>query len=107
MSVKTLYLCHSCEAPDVEDRNVQAYRDAQSMDQTFPLLCYSSIAQPFATSYPHNARTLNSNGLFDTAYILFSVPSYTLYFHRCSMLHGSAICDVRCVFTPLPSMWAA
>src|SRR6266704_4821382 len=37
ISVMNLFLCHSHEAPDMEDRNVQAYRDTQCMDQISPL----------------------------------------------------------------------
>jgi len=62
----------------MEDRNAQAYRDTQSIDQTFPLL-YNPIAQSFATSYPHYDYTSNPNGPCDIVYVSsFSVPSYTL-----------------------------
>jgi len=50
MSVKTQFLRHCREALDMEDCDPQAYRDTQSIDQTFIVLYYSSTAQSFATS---------------------------------------------------------
>ena len=44
-SVKTLFLCHSHEAPGVVGlRDAQAYRDTPRMGTTSPLPYYSSIA---------------------------------------------------------------
>ena len=50
MSLKTPLLRYCRKALDMVDCNAQAYRDTQSIDQTFPLLYYSYIAQSFATT---------------------------------------------------------
>jgi hypothetical protein len=51
--------------------------EALGMDQTFPLLYYSFIAQPFSASQFHDDYTYY---LCDMARILISVPPHTSYF---------------------------
>ena len=77
-SFKTLFLCHWCKAPNMEDHNVQAYHDTHRMDKTSHLLCYSI------------AQTFNPNGPYDIACIL--IFSTTLYLVFSSLVHVARLC---------------